>query len=692
MTFDYLLEIGLEELPYEEIESVETQAKTLFCEKLRENRIDFEEVKTYSTGRRFAFIVHGISTQQKDVEVEKRGPSKNIAYDSNGNPTKALIGFAKANGIEISDIFIKQVNNGEYCFVKKVIRGRKTTEVLKEIVPDILSRLKFRRPMRWGNGVNGFIRPIHWIVSLLGDEVVNFEFASIVSSNRSEGHRLLNKKVTIDDVSKYSELLRDSNVIISYEDRRDRISSMIRELEEEDDIRCEEDEELLDELARITEYPTPFVAHFDADFLTLPPEVLKVVLKEQQRCFVTYSRRDSLTNAFIGVMDTPFHSRIKNTIIKGYERVVRARLDDAKFYYEQDIKLPLEDRNEELKGMIFQANLGTLYDKVERVRHLITYLCKELNIPEDVHRRIDRAALLSKADLVTQMVYEFPTLQGIMGGIYARGQGEDERVADAIKEHYKPNSFDDTLPSTIEGKILSICDKVDTVVSHFCIGNVSTGSSDPYGLRKRVNGVLRMISDGNLAIDLKGLLERAQDLLPNCKKDVSNSLTEFIKTRFEVLLRERGFAYDVVNSALYHWRYPLHVVKIAHAITSFKESDEFEDLVIGYTRAANITKEHENTDFNVDLFIEKEERELYDAVRDVEKAVKGSVERRDYTSAIGSLMTLRPYIDRYFDEVLVMCEDDRIRNNRLSFLRYIVELFHTVGDLSKIVTEKVKKI
>ena len=690
MDLDYLLEIGLEELPYGEIERIETQLKTLFMENLWRNRIDFNEVKTYSTGRRLIVVVHDISSQQKDMEAEKRGPSTTIAYDSKGNPTKALIGFAKANGVEISDIFVKNSNNGAYCFAKKLIRGKKTAEVLKEIVPNVLSKLQFKRAMRWGNGSSRFIRPIHWIVSILGDKVVNFDFASILSSNSSEGHRSLCKKLEIDSVSKYFDRIKDFNIVISYEDRKDRISSMIKKIEKENGIKCEEDERLLDELARITEYPTPFIAHFDTDFLTLPPEVLRVVLREQQKCFVTHSPGNSFTNAFVGVMDTPFYSRINDTVIRGYERVVRARLDDAKFYYEQDIKIPLEKRNEKLKGMIFQAELGTLYDKIKRVSALALYLCKILNISEDLTKKIERAALLSKADLATQMVYEFPSLQGIMGGIYALVQGEDEEVANAIKEHYKPNSFDDILPSTLAGSVLSICDKVDTVVSHFCIGNISTGSSDPYGLRKRVNGILRMIIDREFDIDLRLLFEQVQRSLPTCQGDVLKHLERFVKTRFEVLLKEKGFTYDVVNSALYHWQYPLRVVKIAQAITSFRQTNEFEDLAIGYTRAANITREHKYTEFDVDLFTAEEEHELHKVTQKVQEQVKRSVEKNDYTSAIRSLMTLRPYIDRYFDEVLVMCEDKRIRDNRLGFLRNIVELFHTVGDLSEIVAESKK--
>ncbi len=644
--------------------------------KLVENTLDSAnvghgDVEIFSTSRRFGFFIHDLKDKQDDVVLKKRGPAEKIAY-KDGEPSRALQGFLASNKATAEDTEIVDVKGTPYVFLKKVVAGRLTSEVLREIVPKILLSLQFKRPMKWGNGEHKYVRPLHSIVSLLNDKIVEFEMFGKSSSNVTKSHRYLSEDVIIEKVSEYAEKLKDEMIIIHMEERK----KMIEEAIARSHLDVVKDDDLIHEVALITEYPQPVVGEFQEKYLNLPEPVLKTVLRHHQRTFVVRDG-EKTSKKFLAFQDGP-SSRSKN-VRKGYERVINARLEDAAFYYSEDTSVPFESFVSKLEGVTFQKNLGTLYDKVERVKTLSKDIAKKLEFGDDDLSLVERAAFLSKADIATNMIYEFPELQGTMGRIYA-SRDEEPRVALAMREQYMPEGLEGEVPTDIIGAVIGLADRLDTVIANFSIGEIPSGSKDPYGLRKSTFGILRILNEFEWDVNVEEEGKMVELLLS--KKAPWQEVSEFFKGRLEVVLREiYNISPDAARAVLDLWRFPLRARLSAQSIDKYRNSEDFDDFIVAYTRVHNISSKHGSNEYHVELFEEKE-KPLFAAYMDMKPKIEEALEHLNYDEAFEYLKSLKPTIDDYFEKVFVMATREDLRRNRLGFLKSLDELFLNFGSLS----------
>lgn len=684
---NYLLfEIGVEELPARYVNSAMEQLKTNIVKSFNENRITFDEVNVYSTPRRLTVIVNNICEKQSDLEEEVKGPAKRIAVDTEGNYTKPLLGFMKSKGIKEEDLYFKQAGKEEYAFGKIKQEGQSTSEVLKNILPEAIKSMTFPKAMRWGGKNMRFIRPIRWMVCILNDCVLNIELEGIVSSNTTKGHRFLGEsEFEVNTLNEYLTKLEENFVILNQDERKELIKKQCNEVAKSLGGEIEFDEELLEEVTHLVEYPTAFYGEFDEDYAKLPKEVVITPMKQHQRYFPVL-KNDKLLPNFIAVRNGDSH-KIDN-VKKGNEKVLEARLADALFFYKEDTKKSLESYIEKLKTVVFQAKLGTIYDKSLRIEKLANNILDKLN-EADIKEDTLRAAKLCKADLVTGMVFEFTELQGVMGREYAKVSGENENVAEAIFEHYLPRFAGDILPSTKSGIVLSIADKLDSIAGFFAIGIQPTGSQDPYALRRQALGIINILMDNDLDISLSELISLTLDnysFIEFDKNEISNQIMEFFKDRIKNLFRDLGIRYDVIDAILSSNIDDIaDMYTRAQALNSWIDKDQLVEMLTAFNRVATLAETAENNEVNINLMREEAEFNLYQQFQEIRSNVEHLLANKEYTKALDAFASLRPAIDNMFDSVMVMDKDEDIKNNRLAILKQIYDIMLNICDLSKIV-------
>lgn len=695
MSKDLLYEIGTEEIPARYMSTTLEQIKGIAESLLKVNRIAFEEIKSYGTPRRIVLFIKGIAEQQEDLEELVKGPSRKAAYDESGNPSKALLGFLKGQKAELHEVFLQELSGVEYIYYKKQEKGQSTKEVLKTILPNILTSISFPKSMKWGNKSFRFARPVRWLVPILGDELIEFDKDGILCSRYTKGHRVLSKgDIEIRDTSEYFEKLREGYVIVDQEERRSLILKQCLELARGKGGEVLMDEELLEEIVYLVEYPTALLGGFEAEYLKLPKEVVITPMKEHQRYFPVVDKNKKLMNYFITVRNGD--NRFLETVQEGNEKVLRARLADANFFYSDDRKNSLENCVEKLKNVVFQETLGTIYDKTQRITAISEYLAEMAGLSYDTRKSLQRSAHLCKADLVTNMVKEFDELQGIMGREYALLQGENEEVADAIREHYLPRFAGDDTPLTVNGSILSISDKMDTICGCFAIGIQPTGSQDPYALRRQAIGITSIILERKMHIGLAQLIDTAikafaeKGILKGDAKTIMEDVIEFFRQRFKNVMIDKGLEYDIIDAVInadFDDIYDSYL-KIKE-LSKWKNRDEFLSLLVSFNRVSNLASKAKNSEINPEVFTEKAELELLKAFERVNTEYECCVDSGEYEKALKLMITLKKPIDDFFDNIMVMVEDEDIRNNRLGLLKSIANMMNRIADLGTIVVNKI---
>ena len=692
MAHTFLLEIGLEEIPAH----VVTPSSRQLVEKMRafleENRLDFSDIKAYSTPRRLAVKVLGLADKQEDIKEEAKGPAKKIALDADGNWSKAAQGFSRGQGCTPDDIFSKELKGVEFAYVEKFIPGKDAKEVLTG-VKDVVMSLKFPTMMRWGTNDFEYVRPIKWIVSLLDNEVVDFDVLDVKAARTTKGHRFLGEDVELQDANDYPEALEAQYVFADATKRKEMIVSQIDELAKESNWNVEIDPELLEEVNNLVEYPTVFAGSFDEKYLKIPDEVLITSMKDHQRFFYVKDQNGTLLPNFISVRNG--NADHLENVIAGNEKVLTARLEDAAFFYEEDQKQTIADYVERLKKVMFHDKIGTIYEKMERVHLIAHYLGERLGLSEDEIAALDRASMIYKFDLVTGMVGEFSELQGVMGEIYAKLQGEDSSVAQAIREEYMPISAEGELPQSDVGAVLSIADKVDSIQAFFSAGMLPSGSNDPYALRRQALGIVRIALDKawNVSIPLLSsaiayAYEQRPDLyekiIPAQNKD---KIAEFISDRVQQNLSSTDIRHDILETVIANRENAFILAKeAARTLEKHVNDADFKENIEALTRASRLAKKlaaDQEVVVDETLFENEAEKELFDKVNDVrQKLATADIEERFLI-----LKELRQPIERYFEETMVMVDDPKVKINRLSQLAQIAHLTADFGELEALNTK-----
>ncbi len=686
MSAELFFEIGTEEIPAGFLTVARKDLESLVRKELKAARIAHGPIHTFATPRRLAIAVADMALEQERQELNVSGPPAKIAFDADGNPTKAAIGFAKTNGVEVSDLQQKETPKGAYLFIHKIVEGQPVETILPEMLVRIIQSIPFKKSMRWKDLDIRFARPVHWIVALFNGKPVPFRFGNIESGEFSRGHRFMApESFPVTGLTNYLKEAEKHFVIPDPEKRKEIISAEIREIAGKLGGALNVDEDLLDEVAHLVEYPTAVCGSFEEKYLELPIELLVTTMKAHQRYFTVTGTDGRLLPHFITVANT--RAEDPEVVRKGNERVLRARLADAMFFWKEDRKIRLEERLAALKNVVFQAKLGTSHEKVMRFRKLALDLAGQI-APETV-KQVDRAALLAKCDLETQMVYEFPELQGIMGREYALLQGESPEVARAIHEHYLPVQAGGDLPSDLIGSFLSIADKVDTICGCFGVGLIPTGTADPFALRRSAIGILNIALKKDLTLSLQDLVDRSLTLLEKKllrpAEEIKKDVIEFLRLRFFHILTSRGFPQDVVNAVLSaSFDGPLDALNRIKALSRIKKEHDFEPLAVAFKRVMNIIKGGVQEAVNPELFASDAEKALYEAVTETAKKVRPQREAGNYGEALECIASMRAPVDRFFEEVLVMDKDPQVRTNRLALLTSVAGLFNGIADFSKI--------
>ncbi len=685
---DLLFEIGIEEIPPKESPLLSAQLGALAEEHFREARLGYSGIELYYTPRRLVLFVVNLDEGQKDIVQEVKGPSKKIAFDSDGNPTKAALGFCKGQGVDVKEIYVKTSPEGEYIYVKKNVAGRATSALLPEILPRLIEKLSPSESMRWDDSGLRFIRPIRWMICMLDDQPVEIRFGNVISGRMTRGHRLLGEsQIEIADVHDYFKQMKRNGVLLDPAARRAKIEEALKKISQEIKAEPALTPELHAEIADNLEHPFPVAGKFAEKFLKLPREILATTLILHQK-FVPFAVGEQPSPYFVGFRDGSIGS---DELVKaGYERVVGARLTDSEFFFNEDRRTTMADRTKSLKSVIYQEKLGSIWEKVERMRVIAKEIGTRLNYSHLAE--IDRTLFLCKADLVTTVVGEFPELQGIVGGLYARLDGEPELVANGIYEHYLPDGADDPVPKSNSGIAASLADKLDTLLGSLLLGAEVSGSRDPLGIRRKANGIIRIALEQKLDLDFFQLMNDLIGLysfispkpadLERAKAFIKERLYQELRTDFDI-------AYDIVDAVTASPDGNFYrALMRARALEKIRQQENFQSLVIAFSRVCNITKNVQSAkSFDPQLFEDAAERELWRAFLKAEGQIGQLVPSGNFSKIIEQLIELREPIDRYFEKVLVMAPDRDVRENRLSFLTKIVELFLKVGDLSKIVVE-----
>ena len=684
MTGEFLLEIGIEEIPAGYVKPALSSLSELLRNFLESSSISYGSIDTYATPRRLCVVVHDVSDMQLSREIEKTGPPVAQAFDSDGAPTKAALGFARSQGVDVADLISVDGPKGKLIAVRKTEEGRPTLEALKESIPGILERIYFPKNMRWMDLDERFVRPVHWIVALYDGQIVPFYFAGIQSGNQSRGHRFVSPgPFAVKDFLNLRSVLLEQGIEIDPEKRRSLIDQKIKEMATAENLTLSEDQDLLDEVTFLVESPYPLMGKFAEDFLELPASILITCMKKHQRYFSVQDQNGRITNRFVAVNNTPVKDRAVS--VKGHQRVLKARLEDARFYFREDRKMPLAGRLDALRGVVFHSRLGTAFEKVERFAAIAAELSR-LVAPE-VQEKVERSAMLSKCDLETGIVYEFPELQGIIGSYYARMDGEDPEIAISIREHYLPSRAGDSLPKGIVGSIVSVADRMDTICGCFGVGLIPSGAADPYALRRHALAVIQIMIDRNWRLDLPRLIRFSLSLvgskLHQDPEQAEIQIIDFFKTRFVNFHASRDFSLDVVEAAVRAGFMDLVDTRSRlEALNVWKQRQDFDAIMVGFKRVVNILKDGEFGSVNVSLLSEESEKALYENFQTIRESCQFAIESGDYHKALELLADLRIPIDSFFDNVMVMAEDQAIRINRLALLGEISAVFKNIADFS----------
>ena len=681
-----LLEIGVEELPSRFGQTTLDQIENNLSKLLKEERVNFDNIDKYATPRRLTFVVKNLADKASDLEEEVKGPAKKIAVDEEGNFTKPALGFMKSKGLDPENVYFKQVGNAEYLFGTIKQSGKETAEILKNIIPTAIKNVTFPKAMRWGGKNMRFARPIRWMVALLNDNVLDVNLEGIKASNVTKGHRFLGEReFEVNSVEDYFEKLEKNYIILDQHKRKAMIKEQAIEVANSLGGEVELDDDLLEEITFLVEYPTAFYGEFEEDYVKLPKEVVTTPMKEHQRYFPV-SKDGKLLPYFIAVRNGDSH---RIDIVKaGNEKVLKARLADALFFYKEDTKKPLESFVDKLQTVVFQAKLGTVYDKSLRIDKLSQTILNELNMSESA-KNTQRAAKLCKADLVTNMVFEFTELQGIMGRDYAKVGGENEEVCQAIFEHYLPRYAGDILPETNAGIALSIADKLDSIAGFFAIGIKPSGSQDPYALRRQALGILSILLDKKLSVNLNNLINAALDNYSNLefnKEEVASQIVEFFVERVKNLFKDLGIRYDVIDAVLNN---NLNDISDIHTraleLNRWLQKDELVEMLTAFNRVSTLAQKATIDIVKEELLKEDAEIKLYNGFKEIKLNVESLLVDKKYNEALDAFATLRPLVDNLFDNVMVMDKDESVKENRLGLLKQIYSTMLTICDLSKIV-------
>ena len=691
MAKDLLLEIGLEEMPAHVVTPSMKQLEQKTAKFLDEHRLTYDSIETFSTPRRLAIKVTNIPERQEDSEEEVKGPAKKIALDAEGNWSKAAQGFVRGQGLTTDDITFRELKGVEYVYVTKYTHGKPAKEVLTGLA-EVVKSLTFPVTMHWADFDFEYIRPIHWIVALLDDEVIPFEVLDVQTDRRSRGHRFLGEDVTFVHAKEYEEKLQEQFVIAAPQKRQQMIVEQAEELAQKNNWAIDLDATLLEEVNNLVEYPTVFAGDFEEKYLSVPEEVLVTSMKEHQRYFEVRNEEGLLLPHFISARNGD-HVKLDN-VIRGNQKVLTARLEDAEFFYNEDKKMSIDQYVEKLKSVTFHEKIGSIYEKMQRVQVIARILGESVGLSTEELADLQRAAEIYKFDLVTNMVGEFPELQGIMGEKYARLNGEKTAVARAIKEHYMPTSSEGELPESAIGAVLAIADKLDSIFSFFTVGMIPSGSNDPYALRRQAYGVVRIIEAKNWAFPLVNLQHAINQEINQDTTRFGIELSEgqkevidFVKGRLRQLLTTKKVRHDIIDAVLNAEQKDL--TKAFAAAQLFKERLEDEDFkpsMEALTRVVNLAKKVEDDtakEIDPTLFENEAEKELYEAVNQV----KAQLPDQSLDENYNQLVALRPLIEAYFDQTMVMVEDPAVRNNRLAQLQQIAEMALSLASLDQIITK-----
>ena len=691
MTRTYLLEIGLEELPANAIQSAEKQLVDKTKKLLDENDLNYGAIQSFSTPRRLAVIVNELEEKQPDETLVVRGPAKRIAQDEEGNWTQAAIGFSRGQGGTVEELIIKEDKGEPYVFIEKFVPGKESAEILKNM-EQVIESIEFPKQMKWGNTSYQYGRPIHWLVSLLDEQFVNLEVFGLVSSNKTFGHRFLGSEITINIPQEYEVKLAEEFVIADREKRKCEIINQIEAL-------CTENEwsvpnlhgELLEEVTDLVEYPTAFYGSFDDSYLDIPTVVLETSMIDHQRYFPVWSAAgDELLPHFISVRNG--NSDYIENVARGNEKVLSARLADGKFFYNEDQLVSIEESIEKLKILDYHDKIGTIYDKQVRVSQMADVISEFIELTEDEQNSLKRASSIYKFDLVTQMVGEFPALQGTIGELYSKEQGEDLAVSEAIGEHYLPLSSKGKLPDARVSKILALLDKIDSLIQFFSVNLIPTGSNDPYALRRQAIGVVRLllalkVEDLNLTSFLAKMIA-VSDLPKERLENLTNNkeqLLNFILDRLDQIMQsEFGISHDIRQAVLgTKTKNIVYILENAKVLEEQKESEDFKNLVESITRVLNLTKSHGNVgEYSENLLETTSEKEL---VGSIDVLAEVFSKTNDATLRYQALNVISPYIDHFFEENMVMVDDEKIKENRLTLLNNLAAITRKYADFSQLV-------
>jgi len=688
MSNELLLEIGTEEIPAGFLSKAVADMEEIIRKSLTEKRIAFEGIQCMATPRRLVLSIADLAPRQEDQTVEKLGPARKAAFDENGQPTKAALGFARGQGLDVSQLDIIVTEKGEYVGARKTLPGQPTNELLFDMLKEFILAIPFRKSMRWANYDLRFARPVHWILAIYQGSVIPLKIEDIESGNFSYGHRFMSPgNFAVTNLADYMSLTRQHFVMVDQTERKSFILTEAQKKAADVGGILFYTDDLLETVSFLVEYPVVVLGKFDEDFLRLPKDVLTTTMISHQKYFPITDTAGKLLPYFIAVSNT--QPRDMAVVVEGNERVLRARLADASFFFEEDKKVPLENRVESLKKVVFHSLLGTSHKKVMRFRKLAAKIAAK--VKPSVKKNVDRAALLAKADLESLMVGEFAELQGIMGREYALLAGEKPEVAKAIYEHYLPVVAGGELPETDEGAIVGIADKMDTIAGFFGVGLPPTGTADPYALRRQALGIINIILSKQYDLSLNFLLDESLALLKEFLKkpaeDVKKEVLEFFKGRLQNQLIAQGYAYDTVDAVLATDIDNLaDAVQRVKALEDFRKNPEFEPVSIAFKRVDNILKDFQNGQVDINLLSTEAEIRLFSSFDDIKTRVEKGINEKDFIFALNKLASLRPAVDNFFDKVMVMDKDEKIRLNRLSLLAEISALFHKLADFSKIVT------
>jgi glycyl-tRNA synthetase beta chain len=686
-----LLEIGTEEIPAGYIEPALEFLSSTLLQKMTDVRIEHGSAKVFGTPRRLVVEVQQVADKQKSLTSEEWGPPEKAAFDQNGNPATAALKFAEKVGVSVNALMVKETKKGRYVCARVAERGLASRTLLKTILPEVILATPFPKTMKWAELNITFARPIHYIVALLGNQIIPFEVGDTKSGRYSFGHYFMQpKKVKIASPDDYVKILKDVHVFIDFEERRKLVEKEINKAAKDVGGKVLPDEALIDINKNLVECPIATAGKFDEEFLEIPSEILITAMRHHQKYFAVVDNSGNLMPSFIAVNNT--RTKDMKLVSTGHERVLRARLSDAQFFFKSDVEESMDEWVERLKGVLFQAKLGSMYEKVQRIQKIAAYLADVTGQKENVKKQMLRAAWLCKADLVSQVVYEFPNLQGVMGRNYASIKKEPKAVAVAIEEHYRPTYSGGPLPETEMGGLLSIADKIDSICGFFFLGLVPTGASDPYALRRQGIGIIQIMNDRAFSFSLKKLIEKTLSIygIKGAKdiKEIADKIYTFIQNRMTYQLVEEGFSKDVIAAvANIDTDHVPNVWNRVRALQNLKAAADFEPLAIAFKRVVNIIKKADvpaRKTVNEKFFEHESESKLYSAYQNLKGEVSNHIAKGNFDRVLHEIARLRDPVDAFFDGVMVMSKNEKIRNNRLSLLANIADLFETIADFSKI--------